>query len=134
MVATRGALGRAGITMALVLGIGACNAIGASQIVLVARNDSLEPMVVQVVDGVDQAAAKPFGEAHTIASGDSQELTLDVPGGQWTVTVNGAFLLSTSDTGSRRGELPVTLVLPPEGHVANGPYWEAPGGWAQLGP
>jgi hypothetical protein len=111
-----------------------CAAIGASEITVVARNDSLEPMVVQVVDGVDQASAQPFGQAHTIPPGDWQELTLDVPGGQWTVTVNGAHLLSTSDTGPRRGVLPVTLVLPPEGHVVDGPYWEAPGDWAQVGP
>lgn len=112
--------------------LGACSMLGASEITITARNDGDEPMVVQVVDGVDVASAAPYGQAHTLLPGDERQVTLPVPGGQWTVTVNGAHLLSTSDAGSRRGILPVTLVLPPDDHFAGGPYWEAPGDWARA--
>ncbi len=112
--------------------LSACAVLGASEITITARNDGDEPMVVQVIDGFDQATAAAYGEAWTVPPGAERELTLAVPGGDWTVTVNGASLLSTSDAGSRRGTLPVTLVLPADDHFAGGPYWEAPQGWADV--
>ncbi len=43
-------------------------------------------------------------------------------------------LAVASDAGDRRGELPVTLILPNPEDFAVGPYWEAPTGRAEPGP
>jgi hypothetical protein len=112
--------------------VAGCGVIGASQITVTARNDSEQDMVVQVIGGLGDEAG-PHGDSHTVAPGTQEQLTLDVPGGDWTVTVNGGRLVSTSDVGGRRGELPVTLILPDPDDFALGPYWEAPGGWANTG-
>lgn len=123
------------MTLALATGMLAagCGLLGASQITVTARNESDQEMVVQVVSGQGDDAAR-HGDSHTVAPGGEEQLTLDVPGGDWTVTVNGARLLSTSDAGERRGELPVTLILPNPEDFAVGPYWQAPSDWAPTGP
>ena len=108
--------------------VAGCGMIGASTITVTARNDSEQDMVVQVISGLSDGGAA-HGEPHSIAPGTEEQLTLDVPGGDWTVTVNGGRLVSTTDAGSRRGELPVTLVLPDPDDFAGGPYWEAPSDW-----
>jgi hypothetical protein len=113
--------------------LGGCGILGASQITVSARNESEQEMVVQVIGGMSDDAAR-HGEAYTIAPGREEQLTLAVPGGDWTVTVNGAMLVSTSDAGDRRGELPVTLVLPDPDEFDLGPYWEAPQGWGITAP
>jgi hypothetical protein len=113
--------------------LGGCGVFGASEITLTARNESEQEMVVQVIGGLSEDAAQ-YGDAHVIAPGREEELTLAVPGGDWTVSVNGGMLVSTSDAGDRRGELPVTLVLPDPDDFALGPYWEAPSGWGITAP
>ena len=113
--------------------VAGCGLVGASQITVTARNDNEQDMVVQVIGGLGGEAA-PHGDPHTVPPGTEEQLTLDVPGGDWTVTANGARLVSTSDAGSRRGELPVTLILPDPVDFAGGPYWEAPSDWAGAAP
>jgi hypothetical protein len=113
--------------------LGACGVLGSSQITVTARNESEQEMVVQVVSGFADEAS-PHGDSYTIAPGGEEQLTLAVPGGDWTVTVNGALLVGSSDAGSRRGELPVTLILPDPDDFALGPYWEAPQGWGITAP
>lgn len=109
-----------------------CGLVGASQITVTARNDSEQDMVVHVIGGLgDESGA--HGDPHTVAPGTEERLTLDVPGGDWTVTINGARLVSTSDAGNRRGELPVTLILPNPEDFAPGPFWEAPSDWVEAG-
>ena len=108
--------------------LGACSVIGASQITVGVRNQSEEPMVVRVIAGHDESAGV-HGDPQTVAPETLGSLTLDVPGGDWTVQVNGGMLLSTSDTQGRVGELPVTLVVMPDGMVV----WEAPSDWVELG-
>lgn len=110
-----------------------CSAFGASEITLEARNESDFPMVVQVVEG-GGADGPAHGPAHTLEPLEERTLELAVPGGDWTVTVNGAGLLGRTDAGDRRGQLPVTLILPAPDDPIPGPYWEAPGGWAETGP
>jgi len=105
-----------------------CSFVGASEITVDATNESEQAMVVQVVEGIGADAA-PYGPAHTVGPGESQELELAVPGGDWAVTVNGGELVGSLDAGSRRGRLPVTLIL-----ADDGPYWQAPGDWAIVDP
>ena len=112
--------------------VAGCVLVGASQITVTARNDSEQDMFVQVVGGLGDEAA-PHGDPHTVPPGIEEQVTLDVPGGDWTVTVNGGRLVSTSDAGTRRGELPVTLILPDPEDFAAGPYW-APSDWAGAAP
>ncbi len=109
-----------------------CSVIGASEISITARNDSEQEMVIGVISGVSEGDPQ-FGDQRIVAPGGEEQLTLGVPGGSWTVTVNGARLLNTSDAGSRRGELPVTVILPNAEDFAIGPYWESPPGWAGSG-
>jgi hypothetical protein len=45
------------------------------------------------------------------------------------VTVNGGELLGSLDAGSRRGRLPVTLIL-----SDGGPLWRAPQDWTGVDP
>ena len=111
-----------------ILGAG-CGMLGASEITLQARNDSDVPMTVQVVD----AAGDPSGPAHTVDPLEIRELELAVPGGDWTVTVNGARLVDSADVGPRRGLLPVTLLLPAPDAPVQGPLWQAPADWAANG-
>jgi hypothetical protein len=128
-----GYLGRIGAMGMLVMAAAGCSVVGASDVTLMARNDSEDPMVVQVIQG-QSAEDAPHGEPRTIPPGVEERLTLPVPGGSWTVVVNGGLLVGSSDVGSRRGELPITLVLPDPADFAHGPYWEAPSGWAETGP
>ena len=120
------------VVVAVPMLVAGCAVVGASQITVTGRNDSEQDMVVQVIGGLGDEAA-PHGDAHTVAPGSEELLTLDVPGGDWTVTVNGGRLVSTSDAGNRRGELPVTLILPNPEDFATGPYWEAPTEWIEAG-
>lgn len=106
----------------------ACSSIGASEITITARNDSDNEMVVGVIAG-DSDDSAPYGDSQTVAPGEEKVVTLGVPGGRWTVTVNGGRLVGTSDAGDRRGELPVTVILPDPEDFPIGPYWEAPVGW-----
>jgi len=121
------------VVVTMAVGTAACSAVGASEITVTARNDAAGPMVVGVVEGAG-GDGPAFGSSHTLAPGEERELTLTVPGGGWTVTVNDGRMLGSSDVGQRRGVLPVTLVLPDADHFAGGPYWEAPAGWADTGP
>jgi len=105
-----------------------CSFVGASEITVDATNESGQAMVVQVTEGIGPDAA-PYGPAHTVGPGESQELELAVPGGDWVVTVNGGELVGSLDAGSRRGRLPVTLIL-----ADDGSYWQAPGDWAIVDP
>jgi hypothetical protein len=123
----RSAGGLAGIALASIAG---CGLLGGGQITVTARNATDQEMVVQVID----AAEAPYGESVTVSAGEERDVTVAVPGGDWTVSVNGARLLTSSDAGSRRGELPVTLVLPDPEEFAHGPFWEAPSDWAGAGP
>jgi hypothetical protein len=127
-----GYLARTGPIAALITIVAGCSIVGASEITLIARNDSDEPMVVQVIAGQSEGDP-PHGEARTIPPGAKESVTLSVPGGSWTVTVNGGFVVGSSDAGDRRGELPITLILPDPAEFAHGPFWEAPGGWAATG-
>jgi hypothetical protein len=108
--------------------IAGCSVIGASQITVGTRNESDEPMVVRVLAGLDEAS-EVYGETFTVGPTAVGDLTLQVPGGDWTVEVNGGRLLSTSDTAGRVGELPVTLVVRADGLVT----WEAPSDWVEAG-
>jgi hypothetical protein len=126
-------LAAASLALAAGVLVAGCGVLGASEITVTARNDSDDEMVVQVMNGLSDDGGR-HGDSHTVAPGGEEQLTLAVPGGDWTVTVNGARLLSTSDAGERRGELPVTLILPNPEDFALGPYWEAPTDWAQTAP
>jgi len=119
------------LVSALVLS--ACSLFGASEITLDARNDSDRRMVVQVVEGAGGEGAA-YGPEHTLEPLEERTLELAVPGGGWTVTVNGAHMLGSSDAGERRGRLPITLIVPAIDDPIPGPYWEAPADWAQTGP
>ena len=89
--------------------LSACSIVGASEITVDARNDSDLPMTVQVIEG-SGADGNVFGPEHTLDPLEERTLELAVPGGEWTVTVNGARLLGSSDAAGRRGRLPVTLM------------------------
>jgi hypothetical protein len=115
----------AGVLATLVAG---CSVIGAGEITVTARNGSDEPMIVQVIQGVEDDGPV-HGESFTVAPSAIGQLALQVPGGSWTVEVNGQPLLSTSDTAGRVGELPVTLSVGPDGFVS----WEAPTDWVEAG-
>jgi hypothetical protein len=122
---------RATVTLLVALAILAagCGLLDASEITLQARNDSDLPMLVQVID----AAGDPSGPAHTVDPLEIRELELAVPGGDWTVTVNGARLVGSADVGPRRGPVPVTLLLPAPDAPVQGPIWRAPADWAASG-
>ena len=116
------------VATGIALASSGCDVLGSSEIVIDARNDSDAPMVVQVVAGND-AGAPAFGPTHTLGAGEQRELELAVPGGNWTVTVNGALLFGSTDAADRRGRLPVTLLMPDTGA---GPQWLAPVDWVQV--
>ena len=69
------------------------------------------------------------GESFTVEPSAVGPLTLQVPGGSWTVEVNGQRRISDSDTAGRVGELPVTLIVRADGLV----FWEAPSDWVEAG-
>jgi hypothetical protein len=110
-----------------------CSVLGASEITVEARNEGDRRMVVQVVEGAGGDGAA-YGPEHTLEPLEERTVELAVPGGDWTVTVNGARLLGSSDAGGRRGRLPVTLIVPAIDDPIPGPYWQAPADWAQTGP
>ena len=110
-----------------------CSVFGSSEITVDARNDSDFPMSVQVTDGLGPDA-NVFGPEHTLDPLEERTLELAVPGGDWTVTVNGARLLGSSDAAGRRGRIPVTLIVPAPDDPIPGPYWEAPADWAPTAP
>ena len=110
-----------------------CSALGASEITIDARNDSDLPMTVQVIEG-SGPDGNVFGPEHTLDPLEERTLELAVPGGDWTVTVNGANLLGSTDAAGRRGRLPVTLIVPGPDDPIPGLHWEAPADWAQTGP
>ena len=112
------------MAIALVLALAGCGILGASEITVDATNETNQPMIVQVVEGIGPDAV-PYGPAHQVFPGESRELELAVPAGQWAVVVNGGELVGSLDAGPRRGRLPVTLVL-----SDNGPHWQAPADWA----
>jgi hypothetical protein len=118
--------------LAVVL-LAGCSLFGASEITVEARNESDRRMVVQVVEGAGGDGGA-YGPAHTLEPLEERTLELAVPGGGWTVTVNEARLIGSSDAADRRGRLPVTLIVPAIDDPIPGPYWEAPADWAQTGP
>jgi hypothetical protein len=106
----------------------ACSFVGASEITVDATNETEGPMTIQVVEGIGPDSM-PYGSPHTLAGGEERSVELAVPGGDWAVTVNGGELLGSLDAGSRRGRLPVTLIL-----SNSGPQWQAPQDWAGIDP
>lgn len=118
------------VLVCFVLALSGCGALGAAEITVAARNDSDLPMIVQVVHG---DGAEPYGPAHRVEPLDERDIELAVPGDPWTVTVNGAHLLTDSDAGLRRGRLPVVLILPAPDDPIQGPRWQAPADWAGGG-
>ena len=117
----------------LALALAGCSVLGGSEITGEARNESDLPMIVQVTDGIGPDA-NTFGPEHTLDPLEERTLELAVPGGDWTVTVNGARLMDSSDAAGRRGRLPVTLIVPAIDDPIPGPYWEAPSDWAGTAP
>ena len=109
--------------------LSACGLVGAGEITVTARNDSDLPMIVQVIG----ASGEAHGPAHQVAPLEERDVELAVPGGDWTVTVNGARLLTSSDAAGRRGRLPVTLIMPAPDDPIGVPHWQAPAGWAGPG-
>ena len=105
-----------------------CSALGAGEITVDAVNESDEPMIIEVVEGVGPDAVA-YSTEHVVGPGEERSVELAVPGGSWVVTVNGGHLLGDVDAGLRRGRLPVTLILSPDGR----PNWQAPQGWAEVG-
>ena len=105
-----------------------CSFVGASEITVDATNETDGPMTIQVVEGIGPDAV-PYGPPQTLAGGEERSVELAVPGGDWAVTVNGGELLGSLDAGSRRGRLPVTLIL-----SDGGPQWQAPQDWAGIDP
>jgi len=103
-----------------------CSFVGASEITVEATNETDGPMTIQVVEGIGPDAV-PYGPPQTLAGGEERSVELAVPGGDWAVTVNGGELLGSLDAGSRRGPLPVTLIL-----ENGGPLWRAPQDWAGV--
>ena len=112
------------------LALAGCSVFGSSEITVDARNDSDLPISVQVV-GAD---GNVFGPEHLLDPLEERTLELAVPGGDWTVTVDGARLMDSSDAAGRRGRLPVTLIMPAIDDPIPGPYWEAPSDWAGTAP
>ena len=109
--------------------LGACGLVGGGEITVTARNDSDLPMVVQVVD----ASGEAHGPAHQLAPLEERDVELALPGGDWTVEINGARLLTASDAAGRRGRLPVTLIMPAPDDPIGVPHWQAPSDWAGSG-
>ena len=85
-------------------------------------------MVVRVIEGLEPDGSV-HGESFTVEQSAAGPLTLQVPGGSWTVEVNGQRMISNSDTAGRVGELPVTLIVRGDGLV----FWEAPSDWVAAG-
>jgi hypothetical protein len=115
----------------LAITLAGCGFLGASEITVSARNDSDLPMIVQVIGGIG-GEGEAYGPPHTVAPLEERDLELAVPGGDWTVTVNGARLMESLDAGARRGRLPVTLIVPAPDDPIPGPYWESPGNWSDA--
>jgi hypothetical protein len=105
--------------------LAACTLIG-GEIRVDARNESDDEMLIQVVDGNGEA----HGPVHVLEPLEERTVELALPSGMWDVTVNGARLLTSSDTAGRMGRLPVTLIVPAPDAPVPGPYWEAPSDWA----
>ena len=117
-------------SLAATLALGGCSVLGGSEITIEARNDSDLPVSVQVI-GADGNA---FGPEHIVDPLEERTLELAVPGGDWTVTLEEARLMDSSDAAGRRGRLPVTLVMPAIDDPIPGPHWEAPVDWAGTAP
>jgi hypothetical protein len=109
-----------------------CGFLGASEITIEAQNESDAVMVVQVVEGI-AAGGADYGPPHRLDPLEERQLELAVPGGEWTVTVNGARLFESVDVGSRRGRIPVTVILPAPDAPVDGPFWRAPADWVDTG-
>ncbi len=105
-----------------------CSALGAAEITVDAINESDEPMTIQVLEG-DGPDGVAYSTAHVVGPGEERSVELAVPGGSWVVSVNGGHLLGSVDAGVRRGRLPVTLIVSPDGSLS----WQAPQGWAEVG-
>ena len=117
-------------SLAAALALTGCSVLGGSEITVDARNDSDLPMSVQVI-GAD---GNVFGPEHIVDPLEERTLELAVPGGDWTVTLDGARLMDSSDAAGRRGRLPVTLIMPAVDDPIPGPLWEAPVDWAGTAP
>lgn len=100
-----------------------CGFLGASEITVDARNDSDRPMRVQVVEGIGAQGAD-YGPEHTLDPLDERPLELAVPGGDWTVTVNGSRLFESGDVVNWRGRVPITIIVPAPDAPIRVPYWE----------
>jgi hypothetical protein len=120
---------RHALPLLVALAAAGCSYVSASEITVDAVNHSEAPMVIQIVEGAGPDAA-PYGPPHEVDPGEEALLELAVPGGAWAVTVNGDALLDSSDAGLRRGRLPFTLILSPDG----GSSWQAPADWAGIDP
>lgn len=127
----RARLGLSALVSAIVLS--ACSIIGGSEITVDARNDSDLPISVQVIEGMG-ADGNVFGPEHIVEPREERTLELAVPGGDWTVTLDGARLMDSSDAAGRRGRLPVTLIMPALDDPIPGPHWQAPVDWAGSAP
>ena len=121
-------LGLSALVTALVLS--ACSVFGGSEITIDARNDSDLPISVQVIGADDNV----FGPEHIVDPRDERTLELAVPGGDWTVTLDGARMMDSSDAAGRRGRLPVTILMPAADDPIPGPHWQAPVDWAGSAP
>ena len=117
-------------SLAAALALTGCSIFGGSEITVDARNDSDLPISVQVI-GADENV---FGPEHIVEPLEERTLELAVPGGDWTVTLDGARLMDSSDAAGRRGRLPVTLIMPASDDPIPGPHWEAPVDWAGTAP
>jgi hypothetical protein len=109
--------------------VAGCGVLNASEISVDVVNESDRAAIVQVVQGSGPDAV-PYGLAHRVEATQERPVELAVPGGEWTVTLNGLHLMDSSDAGSRRGRLPVTLRVTRGGGV----HWSAPNGWAGSNP
>jgi hypothetical protein len=120
------------LATALTAVLGGCGFLGASEITVEAQNDSDVVMVVQVVEGI-AAGGADYGPPHRLDPLVERELELAVPGGDWTVRVNGARLFESVDVGARRGRIPITIILPAPDAPVDGPFWRAPADWLDTG-
>jgi hypothetical protein len=122
-------MARIGPPLVVAILLAGCGFIGAAEISVDARNDSDFPMRVQVVD----ADGAPHGPVHTVEPLEERTVELAVPGGQWSLQVNGRQLMDSSDAAGRVGRLPATLVAAAPDEPGPDLYWEAPIDWAGDG-
>jgi hypothetical protein len=117
------------ITALVAVVVAGCGVLNASEITVDVVNESDRAVVVQVVEGSGPDAV-PYGPAHRVGAAHERPVELAVPGGAWTVTLNGYALLDSSDAGSRRGRLPVTLTVTRGGGI----HWSASPDWVGIDP